>query len=143
MLAAAKTSGARVVVVDREPEVLRERIDTLRDAGFDAVGCTFAAEALSSALVTTPAVVIIDMTSGDLDGFALALELRGDHRTHHIPIIGMISAWSAEVRARAARAGICVLLLEPCVHEHLLAEVRRALHPARQPVQAGARPLGR
>lgn len=143
MPTASKQSGARVLLVDRNAQLLRDRVATFRDAGFDAAGCTTAAEALTAAFDAPPAIVIIDLTSGDLDGFALALELRGDHRTHHVPIIGMISAWSAEVRARAARAGICVLLLEPCVNEHLLAEIRRALQPARQAAHAAARVLNR
>lgn len=143
MHSVAKHSGARVLLVDRDQQVLRNRIETFRVAGFDAAGCACAAEALAAALDTLPAIVIIDMTSDDLDGFTLALELRGDHRTHHVAIIGMISAWSADVRARAARAGICVLLLEPCVDEHLLAEVRRALQRARQPAHVAARVLNR
>jgi DNA-binding response OmpR family regulator len=143
MPAASTPSRARVLLIDRDPRVLGDRVDTFREAGFDASGLMGAAEALTTAFEAPPAVAIIDLTSGDLDGFALAQALRGDHRTHHIPIIGMISAWSADVRTRAARAGICVLLLEPCVHEHLLAEVRRALQPTRQPAHATVRALNR
>lgn len=143
MAAPSAHSRARVLLIDRDPRLLHDRVAAFREAGFDPSGCTRAAEALTAAFAVPPAIAVIDLTSGDLDGFALALELRGDHRTHHIPIIGMISAWSPDVRARAARAGICVLLLEPCVHEHLLAEVRRALQPARPPAHAPVRALNR
>lgn len=143
MTAASLPARPRILLIDRDREVLRDRLESLRDAGFDAVASTVASEALKTAFDAPPAVVIVDLTSSEVDGFALALELRGDHRTHNLPIIGMISAWSAEVRARAARAGVCVLLLEPCVHDHLLAEVRRALHPARQMAHVAARAINR
>jgi DNA-binding response OmpR family regulator len=127
-------AAGRVVLVEDDPLTLNARAVLLRDAGYDAATYSTAIDALTSALAEPPSVVVTDLALPDIDGFSLALELRADRRTRHVPVIGMTAAWTADVRCRAARTGIDVLLLKPCAPEHLLAEIGRALQPRVRPV---------
>lgn len=122
-------AAARVMLLDGDRHALGARVDALRRAGLNADGYETISDALASALAAPPAVIVIDLERPDADGFGFAMQLRADCRTSALPVIALTAAWTAEIRSRAARAGIGVLLLEPCAADHLLAEIERALQP--------------
>jgi CheY-like chemotaxis protein len=120
-------SRTRVLVAEDDPHALSGYLEFLTIGGFDAVGAANGTDALHLAFESIPHVVVTDVAMPGLDGFALAVCLREDSRTHGIPVIGMTAHWTPDVRAAAVRAGVEALLLKPCLPAHLVAEVRRAI----------------
>jgi two-component system, OmpR family, KDP operon response regulator KdpE len=62
------TTGARILVCDDEPQILRALRVILGDAGFEVATTASGAEALDSAAVRPPDAAIVDLLLPDLDG---------------------------------------------------------------------------
>ena len=78
-----------VLVVDDDERNRRLAVDVLRLAGLRTVEAGTGAEALSVASAELPDLVLLDLQLPDLDGVAVARELRGDARTAEIPIVAL------------------------------------------------------
>lgn len=90
---AALRSGARVLVVDDEPEVRDVVATILRDSGMTVQEATDGQEALA-AMADTPAdLVITDLTMPGISGLELARELRA--RSPQLPIL-LLTGWGPE-----------------------------------------------
>jgi len=71
------SSGARVLVVDDEPQILRALQLKLRGAGYVVDTAATAADALAAAAARPPDAVILDLLLPDGRGTDVAAELRG------------------------------------------------------------------
>lgn len=69
------SDGARVLVVDDEPNILELLTAALRLSGFEVHGAGTAADALRAAAGWRPDIVVLDVTLPDRDGFSVASEL--------------------------------------------------------------------
>jgi two-component system OmpR family response regulator len=78
-------AGARVLVVDDEPSITDALCTALRYDGVDARDAGSAREVRRTLLTFSPDLIILDVMLPDVDGFALARELRADG--HDVPII--------------------------------------------------------
>src|SRR5262249_23539239 len=72
----AGLSGERVLVVDDEPQFRRALVTNLRGAGYDVEAAATAGEALTSAGLRAPELVILDLVLPDGRGTDVARELR-------------------------------------------------------------------
>lgn len=124
-------SGTAVLVAEDDPHTLSGYLEFLGRSGFNASGSSNGKEALGLAIDNIPDIVVTDIMMPELDGFALAAALRTDHRTRHVPVIGMTAHWTAEMQSEAQRAGFSAMLLKPCLPAHLLAEIERVLRHAK------------
>ena len=124
-------AGTVVLVAEDDPHALSGYLEFLGRSGFVASGSSDGEEALALAIQSLPDIVVTDIMMPGLDGFALAAALHADHRTRHVPIIGMTGHWTTEIQNAAQRAGFSAMLLKPCLPTHLLAEVERVLRHAR------------
>ena len=69
-------SGALVLVVDDEPQILRALQTNLRGAGYEVTTASTAREALSAAAMRPPDAVILDLVLPDGSGIDVCRELR-------------------------------------------------------------------
>lgn len=123
--------GTVVLVAEDDPHALAGYLELLGRSGFVASGSRNGMDALELAVATVPDIVVTDLMMPGLDGFALAVALRANRRTRHVPILGMTGHWTTEIQNDAHRAGFSAMLLKPCLPAHLLAEVERVLRHAR------------
>ena len=123
-------SGARILVVDDEPQIRRALIRTLEANGFDVRAVGTGEEALAS-LKWRPEVVLLDLMLPDLDGLEVARRIR---EQAGMPIL-VLSARGEESRKVAALdQGADDYITKPFGTEELLARLRVALrHAAGQP----------
>ena len=123
-------SGARILVVDDEPQIRRALIRTLEANGFDVRAVGTGEEALAS-LKWRPEVVMLDLMLPDLDGLEVARRIR---EQAGMPIL-VLSARGEESRKVAALdQGVDDYITKPFGTEELLARLRVALrHAAGQP----------
>ena len=102
-----------VLVVDDDERNRRLAVDVLRLAGLRTVEAGTGAEALSVASARLPDLILLDLQLPDLDGVAVARELRGDARTVEIPVVAL-SALRLDGREEWLReAGFAGFLAKP------------------------------
>jgi CheY-like chemotaxis protein len=123
---------ARVIVADPNHRTRLQYRESLKPTGCDIVEAADGREALVSALVQRPSLVIADTWLPIVDGCALCELLRRDSLTRRVPILVTAEQRAAEIdRARAA--GADAVLTKPVAPEVLVNEVQRWLRPVPKP----------
>ncbi len=120
-------SGARILVVDDEPQILRALQTALRGAGYDAEAAATGEEALTKAAAHPPEAVILDLVLPDRSGVEVCRELRGWSR---VPIIILSAVGEEGDKVAALDAGADDYVTKPFGVEELLARLRAALRRA-------------
>lgn len=127
--AATRQSGARVLVIDDEPEIGRAVRAGLAGAGFVVEWAATGRQGLDRVARWHPDVVLLDLTLPDIDGIDVTRELRS---WSHVPII-ILSVRSAEAdKIAALELGADDYLTKPFGMGELIARVRVALRHTAQ-----------
>jgi CheY-like chemotaxis protein len=84
-------------------------------------------QALASAVEIVPDLLLTDYVLPDVDGLAVARQLKADARTAGICILMVTGYATTDLSRLAALAGIERVLLKPCLPQAVLREVARAL----------------
>jgi two-component system KDP operon response regulator KdpE len=127
-------SGARVLVVDDEPQILRALQMKLRGAGYAVETAATAKAALAQAAMRPPEAVILDLLLPDGSGTAVCRELR---RWSSAPILVLSAVGEEKEKIAALDAGADVYVTKPFSGDELLARLRAALRrtgPSTEPV---------
>ena len=127
-------SGARVLVVDDEPQILRALQTSLRGAGYEVVVAATAEEALSAAAMRPPAAVILDLVLPDGSGTDVCRELRS---WSSAPVLVLSVVGDEAERVAAFDAGADDYVQKPFGIDELLARLRALLRragPSTEPV---------
>jgi two-component system KDP operon response regulator KdpE len=117
-------SGARVLVVDDEPQILRALEITLRREGYEVDTARNAGEALSAAAARPPEAVILDLLLPDGSGTSVCRELR---EWSAVPILVLSAVEEEAEKVAALDAGADDYVTKPFSVEELLARLRAAL----------------
>lgn len=117
-------AGARVLVCDDEPQILRALKVILRDAGFEPVIAASGEEALDQAAVKPPAAAIVDLMLPDLDGVEVTKRIR---EWSEMPIIVLSAVGEEEAKVRALAAGADDYVTKPFGPPELIARLEAAL----------------
>ena len=122
--------GARILVVDDEPEILRALRTNLAAHGYAVLTAGSGAEAQALYTARRPDLVLLDLGLPDLDG----LEFIAQVRAHAATPIVVLSARGAEGdKVRALDLGADDYLTKPFGMDEMLARVRVALRHAAHP----------
>ncbi len=89
-------SRERILIVDDRPENLVALRTVLADVDADIIEAGNGEDALRATLRYEFAVAILDVQMPGMDGYELAYLLRGDPRTHQLPIIFVTAAYREE-----------------------------------------------
>ncbi len=123
-------AGARILVVDDEPQIRRALSRTLEANGFDVRVVETGEEALTS-LRWRPDVILLDLMLPDLDGLEVARRIR---EQASIPILVLSARGEEPQKVLALDQGADDYITKPFGTEELLARIRVALrHAAGQP----------
>jgi two-component system KDP operon response regulator KdpE len=120
-------TGARVLVVDDEPQILRALETTLRGAGYTVETAATAGEALARAAARPPEAVILDLVLPDGSGVDVCRELRGWLQS---PIVVLSVVSEEQEKVEALDAGADDYVTKPFGVDELLARLRAALRRA-------------
>ena len=77
----------RVLCVDDNDVNRYVRMEILRAAGLDVLGCATGRDALALASKEQPSVLVLDIRLPDLNGFEVCSRLKSDPKTKHIPVL--------------------------------------------------------
>ena len=129
-------SGATVLVVDDEPQILRALETTLRGAGYAVATAASGEAALAQAAVRPPDAVVLDLVLPGKSGTEVCRELRG---WSHVPILVLSAVGDEREKVAALDAGADDYVTKPFGIDELLARLRAVLRratPATEPVVA-------
>ena len=127
-------SGALVLVVDDEPQILRALQTNLRGAGYEVAVASTASEALSVAAMRPPDAVILDLVLPDGSGIEVCRELRS---WSSAPILVLSVVGDETEKVAALDAGADDYVQKPFGIDELLARLRALLRratPSGEPV---------
>jgi two-component system KDP operon response regulator KdpE len=127
-------SGARVLVVDDEPQILRALQMKLSSAGYAVETAATARDALAQAAMRPPEAVILDLLLPDGSGTDVCRELR---RWSSAPILVLSAVGEEKEKIDALDAGADDYVTKPFSGDELLARLRAALRrtgPSTEPV---------
>jgi two-component system KDP operon response regulator KdpE len=127
-------SGARVLVVDDEQQILRALQTSLRGAGYEVETADTAQGALAAAAMRPPEAVILDLVLPDGSGIEVCRELR---TWSTAPVIVLSAVGEEREKVAALDAGADDYVTKPVGIDELLARLRAALRrtaPGAEPV---------
>ena len=126
----------RILVVEDVPLGLAVLRMHLEAEGFEVITARDGVEALDQAREGRPDLVLLDLMLPRLSGERVCQELRGDPRTHALPIIVVSARVHEAERLRALAAGADTFIAKPYEFDKLLAEVRTRLATGRRATAA-------
>ena len=135
----SRTAGARILVVEDEPGIVRAVKTNLTAHGFQVETAGTGAAALESLKRRLPDLVILDLGLPDIDGTEVIREVRSEGNT---PVIVLSVRGAERDKVKALDLGADDYLTKPFGVEELLARIRVALRHAAGPA-AGAEPIFR
>ncbi len=119
--------GAKILVVDDEPNVLRMVSYALQAEGYEVVVAPNGAEALSKVLTEAPDLVILDDMMPDMSGVEVCEQLRKRQETADLPVIMLSAKTLVSDKVRGFEAGADEYLTKPITPEELMARVKALL----------------
>ena len=123
-------SGARVLVVDDEPQIRRALQMTLGAAGYDVDVAGTGEEALTRAAVHPPDAVVLDLMLPGMNGIEVCRSLREWTRA---PILILSAIGDEAEKVRALDAGADDYVTKPFGVDELLARLRASLRRSGPP----------
>jgi two-component system KDP operon response regulator KdpE len=127
-------SGARILVVDDERQILRALQTSLRGAGFEVETAETAEAALAAAAMRPPEAVILDLVLPDGTGTDVVRELR---TWSSAPVIVLSAVGDEREKVAALDAGADDYVTKPVGIDELIARLRAVLRravPSGEPV---------
>jgi len=132
------TSGAGLLVVDDDPDVLRLLSMRLSSAGYQVTAVTSAETALTQLEIEHPQLVLSDVRLPGRDGLALFDEIRKRHPS--LPVILLTAHGTIPDAVEATARGVFTYLTKPYDGRELLDKIAQALAlgaPATVPSKTG------
>jgi CheY-like chemotaxis protein len=121
------TTGARVLLVDDDPDQVEMYTLALEASGFRVVAAYTGEAAFARAVDASPDVIVLDVRLPDMTGWTVCEMLKTDARTKHIPVVVLTAAASPTLSQRAIDAGCAAQLLKPCYPDELTRALRAVL----------------
>ena len=125
-------TGARILVVDDEPQILRAMQMKLRGAGYAVETAATAEEALMKAAMRPPDAIILDLLLPDGNGSDVCRELR---TWTTAPVLVLSAVGEESQKIAALDAGADDYVTKPFSGDELLARLRAALRRTTASVQ--------
>ncbi len=129
------TAGARILVVDDEPQILRVLRRGLESHGLDVVAAPDARTALDIFRSTTVNLIVTDLRMPEVDGVELCARVR---KTSNVPIIVLSVKGDEATKVQALDAGADDYVTKPFGMDELLARIRALARRAATPASVQA-----
>jgi two-component system KDP operon response regulator KdpE len=131
-----KSTGARILVVDDEPAIVRAVQTNLRAHDFHVDAVQTGKDAIDACERSHPDLLLLDLGLPDMEGFEV---IRAIREWSNLPIVVLSVRGAERDKVRALDMGADDYLTKPFGVDELLARVRVALrHAARPPTGAAA-----
>jgi two-component system response regulator GlrR len=132
---ATKPNGAKLLVVDDDPDLLRLLSMRLASSNYQVTAVTSAESALTQLEIEHPQLVLSDVRLPGRDGLALFDEIRKRHPT--LPVILLTAHGTIPDAVEATARGVFTYLTKPYDSRELLDKIAQALALGAPPIVAG------
>ena len=122
-----RTQGAKILVVDDEPDLTDIILTFLEGAGYQVTTENSSVKAIEKAKFWKPNLVLLDITMPVMDGYAVCQELKKDPKTSDIPVVFLTGKNPDEDNQRSFKVGADLYIKKPFSCESLLEIVRIVL----------------
>ncbi|MGB5897276.1 MAG: response regulator [Geitlerinemataceae cyanobacterium] len=117
----------RIACIDDSKTIQKQVKGILEMSGFEVLGITEPAQALSSLVRQKPAAILMDVNMPDIDGYELCSMLRQSRQLREIPIIMLTGRDGILDRIRAKTLGVNYYLTKPFNPDNLIEYVQKVL----------------
>ena len=124
---AAMAMAPLVLVVDDDEDGREACVEYLRLCDYRVESAADGIEGLAKARQLLPDLILMDLELPELGGLEVTRILKGEGRTHHIPIAAYTASALPEMAAEAAASGCDAIILKPIPPSDLVSEVHRLL----------------
>jgi DNA-binding response OmpR family regulator len=113
----------KILIVDDEEDILHFLELVLREKGYDVVTAANGHEALTTAQIERPDLVLLDIMMPQMDGWEVLKLLRIDDDTAHIPVAMLSARTEAKDRVQGLQEGAIDYICKPFSLAELLAKI--------------------
>ena len=128
--------ASRVLVVEDNEDNRALVVKVLSRAGYAVAEAVSGEEALESARVSPPDLVLMDLHLAGMDGLDATRRLKANPATRETPVVALTASAMDDDAVKAKDAGCDGYVTKPCEQMRLLEEVRRAM--AKRPAGTAA-----
>jgi CheY-like chemotaxis protein len=118
-------TGQRLLLVEDNEDNRVIYATVLRHLGYQVIEAQDGVQAIALARSEHPALILMDISIPEVDGWEATRILRADPSTRSIPIIALTAHALSDDRARATEVGFNSYLAKPIEPREVVAEVRR------------------
>ncbi len=112
-----------IMVVDDEDDILHFLELVLREKGYDVVTAASGHEALTTAQIERPDLVLLDIMMPQMDGWEVLKLLRVDEVTASIPVAMLSARTEAKDRVQGLQEGAIDYICKPFSLQELLGKI--------------------
>jgi DNA-binding NarL/FixJ family response regulator len=127
---------ARILVIEDEPQMLRNLVTILRAEGFSVLGAPGGEEGVALARAERPDLVLCDLMMPGIDGFGVLRQIRADPRTAATPFLFLTARGEREEVRAGMNHGADDYLTKPVKVDDLLGAIRVRLARRQQAIAA-------
>jgi signal transduction histidine kinase len=127
VLLAGKRTMYKLLVIEDEPTILENIIETLSLEQFEVYGAKNGREGVEKALQILPNLIICDIMMPELNGYGVLINLRNNPRTAAIPFVFLTAKADREDMRRGMEMGADDYITKPFTAPELLGAVRMRL----------------
>ncbi|MGC4042925.1 MAG: response regulator [Armatimonas sp.] len=121
------SSDARILVVEDDPNILRQIEFNLQSHGYSVTTAMTGAEALRQMMLEKPDLLITDVMMPEMDGYELVASLRADATLSEVPVIMLTARTEETDMVQGYTSGTDLYLTKPFNPTELIAFVQRIL----------------
>lgn len=115
----------KILIVDDDRDVLAVLEQRLGKAGYEVIKASSGQEAIEKVKIQIPDLILLDLVLPDIDGGAIAQEIRQDAATKNIPIIFLTCLVTKDDEKRESHLmGNNFFVAKPYDHNELLKIIR-------------------
>ena len=122
-----KTSRARVLVVDDEPDIVSTVKYRLEFCEFEVVTATNGKEGLEKAATEKPDIILLDISMPVMNGHETLERLKNSPELKDIPVIMFTAFSDAKDVAKAVELGVTDYVTKPFDYTDLIAKITNIL----------------
>lgn len=125
--AGANGAADHILVVEDDPNILRQIEFNLQSHGYGVVTATNGVEALKKMMLQRPALLITDVMMPEMDGYELVSSVRNDDQLADLPVIMLTARAQDTDVAQGYNSGTDLYLTKPFNPTELIRFVQRIL----------------
>lgn len=122
-----RPGGARIMVIEDDPDLMRLIAHTLKRAGFTVVQAYGGEDALRKMKAQPPDLILTDLAMPKMSGVEVIAHVRRDEATRHIPIVAVTAYMWDTIASSAGSVGADAFIAKPFNSVRLLQTVTKYL----------------